>query len=147
MASLSAFKQNSRAREEGEWISPGPEFGDLQVKVRGLTFGYTDARAALDRMASMRHRCEVSALPAKVAHSNMVEALCSEVVLDVRNLEDDSATPPRAITADEFRALLRSPDYADLVGAVLRATAFVGHEREATAKAAEGNSPAASGGS
>jgi hypothetical protein len=109
-------------------VRVGEEFDDLEIKTRGLTDQYHDARAAKLRRAALQHGGDVNKLPLAVTRRILVECLGDHVLLDVRNLENESGEP---VSFDQFKALLAEPDYADLVVAALKAAAQVGLTRQA----------------
>lgn len=123
MAKLSSFRVDSKAVEEGEWISPGSEFDDLEIKTRGVTDAYNDARNAKMRRAAVRYGGDLAKIPSAVTRGITVESLLDHVLLDVRNIDDDSGNP---VSFAQFAEMLHSPDYIDLVVACLKAAAIVG---------------------
>lgn len=137
MARLSGFKINSKAIENGQWVSPGEEYDDLQILTRGFTDLYTDARAAKLRRAALAYSGETTKVPNSIQREILVECMIEHVLLDVRNLTDDQGSP---VDFARFCDLLRDPDYADLVTASIRAASLVGKQRLADTKDAAGNS-------
>lgn len=143
MAKLTNFRSDSKARNEGEWRSPGEEFEDLEVRVRGLSYDkYQDALAARQRKAAQSLGGDVSKLPAAIARRIVIDCLNDFIVLDVRNLEDASGP----VDVERFKVLLQNPDYDQLVSGVIRAAAQVGQQKPEDLLAALGNSVSASGG-
>jgi hypothetical protein len=142
MAKLSKFRTDSRAIQEGEWIVVGDEYEDLEIRTRGFTDAYFDAQAARQRRAAVSLGGDVSKLPSGLRRQINIDCLIQHVVLDVRNLEDDKGQP---VTAEQFHALLRDPDYSELVVACFSAAGKVGQRRQADLEDAVGNSAAASG--
>lgn len=142
MARLASFKIDSRAREAGEWQSPGEEYDDLEILTRGFTDAYTDARAARLRRAAMGFGGDASKIPSGSARSITVECLITHCLLDVRGLVDDAGG---TVTFARFCDLLRDPDYADLFVAAVRAASLVGMRRAADVQDALGNSSPPSG--
>lgn len=136
MAKLSAFRVNSKAVTEGEWVRIGDEYDDLEIKTRGRTDQYHDATARRQRKAAAGFGGDVTKLPLAIRREINVECLIEFVVLDVRNLLDDAGEP---VTLDQFRALLRDPDYKELVEACYIAAEMVGQRRAAEAEEARGN--------
>ena len=144
MAKLSAFKTDSRAINEGEWVRVGEEYDDLEIKTRGLTDAYFDAQAAKQRRAAVGFGGDTSKLPTALRRKINIECLGQHVILDVRNLEDDVTGQP--ITVERFKALLEDADYGDLVTACFKAATQVGQRRAADLEEAAGNSEAVSAG-
>jgi len=138
MARLNSFRVDSRLIEQGEWVSPGEEYDDLEILTRGLTDQYSDARAAKLRRAALRYGGDVNKLPGSITRDITVECMIDHVLLDVRHLSDEDGNP---IDFAGFKELLRNPDYSDLVIAALKAAAIVGTQRIRNAEDAEKNSP------
>lgn len=136
MAKLTSFKIDSRARETGEWISPGDEFDDLEIHTRGLTDSYIDARAAKMRKASLAYGGDASKIPNAKVREIVVDCLLAHCTLDVRNLTDADGSP---VTFEQFGALLRTGDYPDLIDAALRAATMVGQRKASDTADAAGN--------
>lgn len=136
MARLAAFRVDSVAIENGEWKSPGEEYDDLEIRVRGLTDSYFDAQAAKLRRAALAHGGDASKVSNAVHKQIRAECLAAHVVLDVRNLAGPDGQP---VTAEQFKALLLEPDYGELVIAVLKAAAQVGRGAAAELADAKGN--------
>jgi len=143
MAKLASFRINSRAIEEGEWVAAGDEWGDLEVKVRGFTNAYHDARNAAIRRAAVPYAGQADRIPSAIADRIVCDCVIKHLFLDVRNLTGDDGQP---VTREQFVELMRNPDFKPLVNAVIVAAAKVGQIREAEAEAAEGNSARLSAG-
>jgi hypothetical protein len=141
MAKLSEFKTDIKKVEQGEWISPGDEYADLEFLARGFTDKYNDARAGRLRRAAQSLGGDVEKIPTALVRSITVDCLISHLLIDVRGLVDEHGT---AITIGQFAELIRSGDYPDLYVAALRAVAQVGKNRSAVIEEAVGNSAAAS---
>lgn len=123
MARLSSFRVDSKAVEEGAWVSPGAEFDDLEIRTRGVTDTYNDQRNAKMRRAAIRFGGDLAKVPSAISRGITVDCLIADVLLDVRNIIDDDGKP---ILFDKFCEMLHSPDYIDLVVACLKAAAIVG---------------------
>lgn len=140
MVSLSTFRQDATAINQGEWVSPGEEYGDLEILSRGFNDAYFDLRAALERKAARRLRTDIDALPAAERRAITVECVRKTIVLDVRNLEHDiGARKGQPVTLEEFREMLADPDLAELTVACLKAASKVGVARKADMEEAVGN--------
>ena len=131
MARLSAFKIDSKMVESGDWVRVGEEYDDLEI----LTRGFTD-QAKL-RKAARGFGGDTAKLPISVSRALLVESLVQNVILDVRNLKDDAGQP---VLMPAFVALLRDPDYAELVAACLKAASRVGLAKADDLADAVGNS-------
>lgn len=128
MASLSKFRVNSKAIEEGRWVSPGEEFDELMIKTRGFGDHYYDARAAKMRRAATAYGGNVDRIPNAVTREITIDCLQAHCLQDVKNLVDEDG---KEVNFQQFLKLMRDPDYADLVVASLKAVAVVGLQREA----------------
>lgn len=138
MTKLSAFKQDSNAIENGEWVPLGDEYGDVEIFTRGFTDAYFDAQSAKQRKAARGVNGDTGALPTAIRRAINISclvkhALCGDVV---RNLTDDDGVP---VTKDAFLELLEDPDYRELAGACFRAVGTVGQRRSADLEEAAGN--------
>ncbi|HEY0184124.1 MAG TPA: hypothetical protein VGC09_15050 [Rhodopila sp.] len=123
MARLNAFKVNASAIESGEWIKPGEEYDDLEIKTRGYTDSYFDAQAQRMRRAALPFNGDINKVPVAVARDIRIECLIKHMLLDVRGLVDDAGAP---VTFDAFCGLLRDPNYGQLAVACMTAAALVG---------------------
>lgn len=142
MAKLTNFKRDSKAIAEGEWISPGEEYEDLEIMTRGYTDMYADTRASrLRRAVTTAGVRSVESLPSATVRTITVECLISHVLLDVRGLAHEDGTP---VSFGEFCELLRNPDYGDLFVAAVTAASRVGMKRAEDLADALGNSEAPS---
>lgn len=154
MASLSALRSNIAVINDGEWIEVNPE-DPFEVRVRGFTPRYRDklnslrrdaARKANRGLAPGQMQFSVDALPPTVDDLCQGEALASEVFLDVRGLTHVPGGP--AVTADEFRDMLRNAaEFSAVLSLTLVAAMVVHASREEETAAAVGNSQPASAGS
>lgn len=136
MAKLSAFRVDSRAADEGAWLSPGDEYDDLEIKTRAMGDRYSDALTAKRRRAAVSLGGDTSKIPAAVARALLVDSLIDHCLQDVRGLSDDSGKP---VDFAAFCALLRDPAYPDLLVAAIRAATAAGNVRAAVTEEAAGN--------
>lgn len=136
MARLAAFKVDSHAIENGQWVSPGEEYDDMELMVRGLTDSYFDAQASRLRRASFAYAGDTTKVPSAVQKQIRAECLVQHVFIDVRNLIGDNG---EAVTADQFRSMLVNPDYSELVVAVIKAASRVGRGAAEELADAQGN--------
>lgn len=134
MTKLSAFRTNSRAIAEGEWV-PVPEYGDLEILTRGFGDQYADAMAMRQRRAAVGFNGDTTKLPAAIRRRINIECLIEFVLRDVRNLTHDDETP---IDFAEFCELLRNPDYEPMVVACLQAASLVGQRQRLDIEEAAG---------
>lgn len=142
LALLQDQRIDSAAERNGAWVALGPDFGDIEVKVRGLTSDYEDEVQRRVRKEGGRRPDQ---MPGEKRQRIVRETFAEQCFLDVRNLvHHDGQKQGQAVTADEFRALILNPDYRKVYYATLAAATEVGEAWKEQAEAAAGNSPAAS---
>ena len=137
MARLASFRVDHKKLEGGEWVRPDEEFDDLEIRTRGYTDAYTDARAAKLRRAALPYGGDVSKIPNAEQRDIIADCLVAHCLLDVRNLENDDGQP---VSFARFCEMVRDPAYPDLWAAATRAPALVGRIRAGEAEDAVGNS-------
>jgi len=125
MAKLSRFRTDSRAIDEGEWITLD-EWDGIRILTRGWNDDYADAQARQQRQAALGFGGNTDRLPSAMKRKINIECLIRHVLRDVDNLTDDDG---RKVDFAEFADLLRNPDYADLVLACFAAASQVGQRR------------------
>ncbi len=132
MAKLASFKRDmKKARESGEWVQVGDDYGDLEILTRGFTDEYTDMRsAALHRLAVRNYRGDANKITTAESRAITIECLQAKCLLGVRNLVDDAGQP---MTLDDFVRLLDDPDFSDLYTAALIACGNVGRAKAVNA--------------
>lgn len=138
MASLSRFKTDLSRKNDGGWVKLGEEFSEIEIKTRGFTDAYSDARQAKMRRAGSRYGGDLQKIPQAEVRAILIELLITHCLLDVRNLEDTEGNP---VSFELFKELLHEDAYIDLYGAALQAASQVTAEREADLQAAKKNSP------
>ncbi|MGC2853956.1 hypothetical protein ACM64Y_00640 [Novispirillum sp. DQ9] len=138
MAKISAFKIDSKARQEGEWVRLGGEFEDIEIHTRALTDAYHDAVANKLRKAARGFGGDENQVPTAHRRKINVDCLIAHALLEpaVRNLKDDQGND---VTHGQFLDMLRDPDYLPLVTACFMAAARVGTMVEQDVEDAEGN--------
>ena len=137
MATLKAFRVDSKAVETGEWVRAGDEYDDLEILCRGFTDQYNDSHQSALRKAAKSVGGDTRLLPLAVSRGILIEKLIQHVILDVRNLADDQGNP---VNMAQFAAYLRDPDYSDLVTACIKSAAKVGQAKADDLADASGNS-------
>lgn len=152
MASLSAFRANVTAINDGEWVEVNPE-DPFEIKTRGFTPRYRDKLSALRREAARKANrglqpgqvpFSADALPPTADDLCQGQALADEVFLDVRGLTHQGGA---VVTADEFKDMLRNTaEFSSLLILAMSAAMSVHADREDETKAAVGNSQPASAG-
>lgn len=136
MAKIAKFRKNSAAIREGEWVKPGEEYDDMEILTRGFTDDYLDAQAQKLRRAASAWGNSPERIPVKIKREINTDCLLKYVILDVRNLQHDDGS---AVSLDEFKDMLRDPDYDELLVACYRAAAQVGQIKQADVEEAVGN--------
>jgi hypothetical protein len=138
MADISTFKRNAAAMRDGEWVSPGPEYGPLMIRTRALGPAFQDARAAALRAAAKRYLTE-DRIPSAEREAIVTEALIEHCLLDVKGLTDGG----QPITLKRFCELIRDPAFGELNNVAFIAAGLVGRSQANEAEAIVGNSPPA----
>jgi len=139
MIDVSSFRRDARAMRDGDWQSPGPEYGPLRLKTRALGHAYNDAvQAGLKQLA--RVYLSEDRIPSEERAKVQVEALIAHCLIDVEGLSEKGKTMPFA----RFLELIRDPSYGDLSNAAFIAAGLVGRSQSAATEDAVGNSPPAS---
>jgi hypothetical protein len=139
MIDLKSFRRDATAMRDGDWISPGPEYGPLEIRTRALGPRYRDHVGAAIRAAAKQHLSE-ERIPAEVRDTIQTEALIATCLQDVRGLAD-GGTP---VTFARFCDLIRDPGYGELNNAAFVAAGLVGRQQGEERDAALGNSPSTS---
>jgi hypothetical protein len=139
MIDLKSFRRDGRAMKDGAWISPGPEYGALEIHTAAIGPRYRDHVAAAIRAAAKKHLSE-ERIPAEVRDAINTEALIATCLMDVRGLSD-GGTP---ITFARFCDLIRDPEYVELNNAAFIAAGLVGRQLAEATEQAVGNSPSTS---
>lgn len=136
MAILADLKTDSAAINDGVWKKI--EKYDFEIKSRGFTDQFIDAQNRRLRKMSEKYRGDLSAIPNAVRRQMNAELLCDFLVLDVRGLfHDVEQTQP--VSLDEFKKLIPSPDYRELMNACWEAASLVTNEASEQAEDATGN--------
>lgn len=139
---VGSFRRDARAMRDGEWVSPGPEFGEVEIKTRAMLPAYYDALNA--RTAREARRVGgANKIGMKFQNSNVVDCLIEYCLQDIRGLEQDDGT---AVTFDQFCEMIRQEDFAELAAMAIQATAQVGRCRDDELQDAVGNSAPVSAG-
>lgn len=136
MARLTAFKVDSHAIETGEWISPGEEYDDFEIKCRGFNDAYYDAQARRLRRAALPFGGDTTKVPNSIQRDIRIECLINHILLDVRGLADADNKP---VDFAGFCDLIRNPDFGQLVVACMTAASLVGRQAAADKADAAGN--------
>jgi len=149
MADLENFAADISAIREGAWESPGPEWGDMELKVRGFGPHYTEPQAKAQKEAvraarfsgAIKNNQDWEDLPVSERNDVNDKMMLKHIFIDVKNLKLNG----QEVTKEEFRELARVPKYRDrLIGALYECAVAVTTRREATKEHAVGNSPQSS---
>ena len=136
MTKLSTFSRDARAMRDGDWISPGPEYGEIEIKTRAMGPTYSDARAAM-----IRREARLAGGEQKIGQKRRneidLECLIKHCLLDVRGLTHDDDT---AVTFAEFCDLLPKPEHAELAVLAFTCAGLVGQSKAVQIEEATGNS-------
>ena len=136
MAKLEDFTISSDALANGEWLSPGEEFDDFEIKLRPFDDAYQNARTAKMRRAAVRYSGDVGRIPANEARDIVVACLEKHTLLDIRNLSHASGA---AVTLAEFIDLIRTERGSQFFSAVVSCATRAGQAKVEAEKEAAGN--------
>lgn len=128
-----------RRQTKPEWVSPGPDYGDVEILCRPLGFDYIDEQARLLRVAARKAGGEDRISSADRAALN-VEAMIKTGLVDVRGLVDNG----NPVTFTQFCDLLRQPEFGELANLAMAACGAAGRVRQDDMEEAAGNSGGAS---
>jgi hypothetical protein len=149
MPELESLEMDAAALGDGVWIEPGPEWGDLLLKVSAFTDAYQDELAreqsAMVRRARMEGRLRPTegfdALPQSERGALSARILLARVLHDVRNLSAGG----QPVTVEQYRQVAAEPRGRKLLNAVYAAAEIATTRSAASREDAAGNSPAAFG--
>ena len=116
---LNALKIDSAKAEAGTWVAV-PEFGDLELKVRGINNADYRRRMAELIRAVPRHQRPGGRLAIEQSDAINATLLLETVLMDWRRLEGDDGAPI-PYSAERARDLLTNPDYLPFRQAVVEA--------------------------
>jgi hypothetical protein len=136
MAKLS-FLTADTAAEEGDWVSPGLEYDDLEIRTRGYTDKYQDALRQRLFVAAKRHSGQVDRIPENDRREIGAKCLLQHVTMDVRNLHHEDG---REVTFDELKQMVLEPRFRPLLDACYAAANLVHARRQSDLEEAAGNS-------
>ena len=137
---VGTFRRDARAMREGEWVSPGPEFEDVEIKTRAMLPVYHDQYAIRVAREARRVGGEAN-IGIEFRNRLVVDLIIAHCILDIRGLEHDDHTP---ILFEEFCEMIRDESYADLAAMAIKATGAVGRARDDVREDAIKNSVVAS---
>lgn len=134
---ISDRKIDPTKREKGAWISDIPEWGGLQLKVRGA--GNSDwAKREQELIRKVPRALRINGLPkANQDHINNT-VLFECCLLDWRGLEDDSGNP-EPFSKELARKYLFEPEFEPFRDAVAWASQLVAEKGQAEIEEDAGN--------
>ncbi|MFT8335103.1 MAG: hypothetical protein ABF628_02890 [Acetobacter orientalis] len=135
---LSELKTNSATIQDGIFVKV-PGFPGLEIKTRGYTDEYIDARNRMNREIADQNGGTVSNAQARKVNA---ELLKEYLLLDVKGLFNGPGPEENPVTVDQLKELLDKPEYSRLARACWSAVGAVQVAAEKQAQDAEGNSPA-----
>ena len=135
---LSELKTNSAAIQDGIFVKV-PGFPGLEIKTRGYTDEYIDARNRMNREIADQNGGTVSNAQARKVNA---ELLKEYLLLDVKGLFNGPGPEENPVTVDHLKTLLDKPEYSRLARACWAAVGAVQVAAEKQTQDAEGNSPA-----
>ncbi|WP_419900775.1 hypothetical protein [Roseomonas sp. USHLN139] len=148
MADIARFRRNTAAVLEGVRVQPGPEWDDLELRVRPGNPAYDDAlsraksdlvrQARADGRLKPREGYEQLPISERLALGN---ALCLKMLfIEPYNL----TIAGKPVDAAKYRELAQTEEFADLMDAVWAGVEIATTMRQAQTEGAGGNSPAPS---
>jgi hypothetical protein len=137
---VGSFRRDAKAMRDGEWVSPGPEFDDVEIKTRAMLPAYHDKLAALRAREARRVGGEAK-IGMEFMNRAIVDCLIECCLLDIRGLTHDSepGEPVVPVMFEEFVEMIKDPGYAELAAMAVQATAQVGRARDEDLQDAVGN--------
>lgn len=114
MAVLGRYQADTKKINEGDWVTlTDYAEGDLDVKVKGFTDAYSDARTAKFRsLAQKKYGGDLTKITNGETRQIVADLLARHCIVDVRNLFDQDGQP---VGVDTFKAVITddagSPDY------------------------------------
>lgn len=128
---INSLKRDTAAIEAGQWVSNIPDFGDVVLKVRGLSSAaYERAVAKLSRAVPKAEREEDGSLSLDASYSVIGTALAEAVLLDWEHIEDGDAAI--AYDPDLAKRWLTDRDYRQFAAGVAYAAREVDAGRVST---------------
>ena len=134
---VGSFRRDAKAMRDGEWVSPGPAYGEVEIRTRAMLPSYYDRLAAMNAREARRVGGE-DKIGMSFKNSSIIEALIDHCLLDIRGLENDDGS---AVTFAQFCEMIRQEDFAELATMAIVATSQVGRSREDELADATKNSP------
>lgn len=145
MAKLSAFRSDTKAINDGEWVRVNEAlYDDLDILTRGYTDQFVDAQNSRLIRAAEPFNGDQARIPNNVRRTINGALLREFLVIDVRNLIDDDTGEP--VTREAFLAMLDNPEFNRLSRACFEAAGRVTTRAAKQATDAVGNLSSGSAG-
>jgi hypothetical protein len=137
---INARRIDVQKREEGDWVTDIPDWGDLRLKVRGINNAdWRRLQAKLIEAVPRQKRLRGMIDPEEQDRINRT-CLLNTCLLDWANLSDNGSAVP--YSKETARALLFDPECEPFQDAVTFAARVVAERMDNAAEDAVGNSPA-----
>ena len=125
---LSDRKINLQVREEGGWVKDIPEFGDLELKVRGS--GNKDwAKLEQKLIAAVPRQRRANGLESEDRLRINGQLILNTSLLDWRGMENGDGTP-EAFSKEAAKKYLTNPEYEAFVWACVWAAGIVAEQKQ-----------------
>jgi len=125
---LSDRKIDLKKREEGDWVKDIPEFGDLELKVRGV--GNKDwARMEQKLIAAVPRQRRVNGLEAEDRRRINAILIRETSLLDWRGMENGNGEP-EPYSKEAANKYLTDPELESFVWACMHAATVVSEQRQ-----------------
>lgn len=139
-----AFRRDTNAAKTGVLVKPGPEWGDMQLRVRPAGSAYDDAlsraKGELVREARAGNRLKPREGYEQLPLSER-QALGNRLCLQLLFIEPVGVTMAgKPVSAAEYRELALTEEFGDLMDAVWAAVEIATAQRRVQVTDGEGNS-------
>lgn len=133
---LNETKTNTAIITQGTFVAV-PGYPGLEIKARGYTDEFIDARARMENEADLANKGTVIT---NAQRRKINAALLSDyLIVDVRGLFNGPGPEENPVTVDQLKTLLALPEYTRLARACWAAAGAAQVEAESQIQAAEGN--------
>ncbi|MFT8245195.1 hypothetical protein [Roseomonas sp. BN140053] len=142
MATLASLTAAETADPEGDWIAPGGDADDIEVRTVGFSDAYTDAQARRHRRLAQAYGGDVTAVPVALMRKANLDCLLQHSVFGLRNLKGEDG---QDLPFEEVKRMVYEPRFRPLADAMFAAARLATARRKADIEDAEGNSERLSG--
>lgn len=132
---VGSFRRDAKAMRDGEWVSPGPEFGEVEILTRAMLPAYFDAVNAKTAREARRVGGEAK-IGQAFRNKVIVDCLIEHCLMDIRGLENDDGSP---VSFEQFCDMIQQEEFSELATMALQATNQVGRSRDDELADALGN--------